>query len=264
MYRCRRCGLRFDNVLQLGAHNRVCQSGGSDDERLTAASHNDSSAASDNDSDSDSDHVALVVTQPAPLHTLARRSPRPWGRVVVTAPPQLLRAPRENIRARDYRELQTLYREYVNEVRQCCCTDFWNMFASLQGQTTVAKNKVLKQVKQLLKRRKYNPGHSWPTSCRGLRERIQHKAGSFWALVTNTYTIDLAEYNLPGCASVKFNCLDPAYVWISQCNRLVEAGIPVHFHPARLYHPDTGEEVFGAGMCKICLTSTLLALTYTC
>ena len=259
MARCRKCGLVFANALQLGAHNRVCDPASTSSDRdyfsgsqIADFSQSDSDSRSDSDqSASDTDVATLVVTQPAPLHTLARRSPRPWGRVVAAALPQILPLHRDNlhnnIRARDYRELQTLWREHVAEVRKCCSSDFWKMFASLQGQTSSAKDRVLKMVKELLKRH-YNPGHSWPTSCRGLRSRVEHKAGNFSALVTSTYTIDLAEYNLPGCASVKFHILDPVYVWITQCNRLIEAGIPVHFNPARLHHPDTGEEVFGAGM----------------
>ena len=251
MARCRKCGLVFANALQLGAHNRVCDPASTSSDRDYFSQSDNHSSDSDNTSASDTDVATLVVTQPAPLHTLARRSPRPWGRVVAAPLPQILPVNRDNlhnnIRARDYRELQTLWREHVAEVHKCCSSDFWKMFASLQGQTTSAKDRVLKLVKELLKQH-YNPGHSWPTSCRGLRSRVEHKAGNFSALVTTTYTIDLAEYNLPGCARVQFHTLDPVYVWITQCNRLIEADIPVHFNPARLHHPDTGEEVFGAGM----------------
>ena len=241
MARCRRCGVRFENALQLGAHNRMC-------------AHNIVAPLTESDSDNDAsvefDIATLVVTQPEPLHTLARREPRPWGREVTTVPPRLAVPPAP--RARDYRHLQQFWHEHVKEVHACCSSDFWKLFGSLQGQTISVKDKVMHQVKKLMQRH-FNPGHLWPTSCRGLRTRVERRAGNFWSNVTITYAIDLADYNLPGCTSVQFHCLDPVYVWIAQCNRLTEAHIPVHFHPARLFHPDTGEEVFGAGLLDVFL-----------
>ena len=66
--------------------------------------------------------------------------------------------------------------------------------------------------------------------------------------MTNTYTIDLTQFDLPGCAKVEFTFMDPLYTWITICNDLVKHNIPLHWHPKTLSHPDTGEAVYGAGV----------------
>ena len=109
----------FANTLQLGAHYRVCQG---------ILSDSDSEGWQDSDSDDEfaaDDEVAAVVTQPAPLHTLARRPPRPWGHVVPSVPPQV--APLVgHPRARDYREVQILHFVYVLYLYllMCSCRSF--------------------------------------------------------------------------------------------------------------------------------------------
>jgi hypothetical protein len=78
--------------------------------------------------------------------------------------------------------------------------------------------------------------------------QIADRAGHFWDNVTNTYVIDLSEFGLPGCQSVKFSCIDPVYVWITCCNALHKHGLPLHWDPLTLHHPTTGEEVYGGGI----------------
>ena len=98
----------FANALQLGAHNRVCTVDAVSRNNINAVSQREIGSINSDDSDSENiehDVTTLVVTQPAPLHTLARRAPRPWGRVVAMLPPQLGLSPRNC--SRDYRELQS-------------------------------------------------------------------------------------------------------------------------------------------------------------
>ena len=66
--------------------------------------------------------------------------------------------------------------------------------------------------------------------------------------MTNTYTIDLSAFELPGCVSVEFSFMDPLYTWIARCNDLTKHNIPLHWDPKLLCHPDTGEPVYGAGI----------------
>ena len=131
MARCRRCGLLFANALQLGAHNRVCEEYIRVCEDLVSAggsgSDSDGTRGSNSDSDSNSavgshsdaaPQQAVVVTQPAPLHTLARRSPRPWG-VVHTLATLVVPTPGGHARARDYRELQEFWLQQANSTIRC-------------------------------------------------------------------------------------------------------------------------------------------------
>ena len=91
-------------------------------------------------------------------------------------------------------------------------------------------------------------GHRWPRTCRVLRNMITRKAGNFWQHVTNTHVVDLTSFELPGVDRVHFSFIDPVYIWITICNNLHKRGIPLHWDAKILYHPDTGEEVFGAGI----------------
>ena len=66
--------------------------------------------------------------------------------------------------------------------------------------------------------------------------------------MTTTYDIDLTNFGLPNCESVKFTFIDPVYTWIGCCNALHEHGIPMFWEPKTLRHPETGEQVYGAGI----------------
>ena len=74
------------------------------------------------------------------------------------------------------------------------------------------------------------------------------KAGNFWDNITNTYDIDLTRFELPGCTRVSFSIMDPVYVWINCAVSLHKSGIPLHWQPQTMKHPDTGEELYGAGI----------------
>jgi hypothetical protein len=59
----------------------------------------------------------------------------------------------------------------------------------------------------------------------------------------------MTKFGLPGVpATLKFSLIDPVYMWITRCNALHDAGIPLQWDAATLHHPVTGEEVFGAGI----------------
>ena len=51
-----------------------------------------------------------------------------------------------------------------------------------------------------------------------------------------------------GFKDIQFSFLDPCYVWIRQCNSLHQKGHALVYSPRILVHPDTHEEVYGAGI----------------
>jgi hypothetical protein len=66
--------------------------------------------------------------------------------------------------------------------------------------------------------------------------------------VTSTYDIDLSHFELPACQRVKFEMIDPVYVWIQQCRELWRLRKSLVWQPKILYHPDTREKAYGGGI----------------
>ena len=66
--------------------------------------------------------------------------------------------------------------------------------------------------------------------------------------MTITRTIDLTQFDLPGCKRVEFTYIDPVYTWISRANALHRHDIPLFWDPKILSHPDTREQCYGAGI----------------
>ena len=131
-------------------------------------------------------------------------------------------------------------------VHDSCSSAFWTLYKSVQGQSVTCRDAVLDTVKDIV------PPHvtakGWPRSNRTLRNMVERRAGKFWELVTQTHTIDVSRYKLPGCNSVKFSFVDPIYMWIQRCNELCDSQISLHWDAMTLHHPDSGEEVYGAGI----------------
>jgi len=228
---CSHCGARFANRLQLGAHIRYCagvqlraeQSGGL---------------------------VAIpVVEEPQraiTLHSLTRRRPSPWGRVTTWTAPVCgpARYSHNEDYVRDYRQVQNMWSNYVQVTRGLCADSFWELFNTVRKESTVCRDAVMSCAKTLLGYR----GQRWPRSTRVLRKKILKNAGRFWDVVTRTCTIDLTSFQLPGVDKVPFSFIDPLYMWINRCNKLIQAGKPLHWDPTVLHHPENGEEVYGAGI----------------
>ena len=145
-----------------------------------------------------------------------------------------------------YLQMQQLWRKYVSDARACCSEQYWTVFKAVQGQNIVCRDKVMHAVKTLMPQN--NMKRRWPSTSRTLRALVERKAGNFWENVTVTRTIDLGAYNLPGCDAVTFSFMDPVYIWIDRCNALHDLGLPLEWDARTLHHPDTGEQVHGAGI----------------
>ena len=138
-----------------------------------------------------------------------------------------------------------MWGEYVRVTRRLCDTRFWEIFDTVRDETATCRDRVLSVTKDLLAAR----GQGWPRSTRVLRDKIKRIAGNFWDLVTQTHTIDLRTFSLPGCIEqVQFSFIDPIYVWITRCTELASSGKKIHWTPEQLHHPETGEEMFGGGI----------------
>ena len=143
-------------------------------------------------------------------------------------------------------QMQGLWSEYVQTARGCCVPEFWQVYKTVRMQTTTCRDAVLSCVKNMVPQ--HCKTHAWPRSERTLRSKVSRVAGNFWDLVTHTHTIDLSEYELPGCNSVRFSFFDPVYIWIQLCNNLCAAGIPLHWDPKKLLDPRSEMQVHGSGV----------------
>ena len=147
--------------------------------------------------------------------------------------------------------MQTAWREHVQHVYELCSPEFWSIFELVSQQPATCADKVLKEVKKLLCSQPtvdVRLGHHWPTSTRSVRDRIRTKLGSFWDNVTHEIQVDLSQFNCGRVKEVKFSFVDPVFVWIQQCDRLIESGQKLVFDPQILHDPETGDEMYGAGI----------------
>ena len=144
-------------------------------------------------------------------------------------------------------QMQKMWEQHVHHVHGLCSPQFWKMFSTVREQTSECADKVLQTTRSILKPEKtsFNLGHRWPGSVRGLRDRVQKKAGCFWPNVTHTHMV---RFEGGGFKNIQFSFLDPCYVWIRQCNSLHQKGHALVYSPRILVHPDTHEEVYGAGI----------------
>ena len=101
---------------------------------------------------------------------------------------------------------------------------------------------------KLLKRTALPSGHRWPTSVRSLNSRIKKKAGWFWDNVTHQAKIDLRRFGLEGVNSVEFTFVDPLFVFLQQCDKLVSSGYKLVWDPCVRKNPNTGVKIYGAGI----------------
>lgn len=89
-------------------------------------------------------------------------------------------------------------------------------------------------------------GHRWPTSHASLRVRIHKSCGQFWDNVTTTRSIDISRFGLT-VKTVTYAFVDPIFVWLQQCDKLLKLGKKLEFEP-KVLRDSAGDELFGAGV----------------
>ena len=108
-------------------------------------------------------------------------------------------------------------------------------------------DKILSHVSKLVRSHTSTQlGHRWPSSLRTLRRRVQKKCGWFWDHCSYSYCIDLSRFGL-SVTNVEFTCVDPVFVWLQQCKKLIRAGKELKFH-AKILQDQSGHELYGSGV----------------
>lgn len=283
MARTCECGLSFQNVFQLGPHRRICalvqepqfdhtdppQSDHTDPPQSdhTDPPESDHTAESDNDGDAgeDNDGGAVATTEPDPPFVLTRRMtgkesltwyksvPCPFQGRLPLATTDLLW---------DYCSMQRVWLQHVSDTHACCSPDFWKIYESVIDQPIRCRDAVLEAVRDVIEERAQQKIPKWPRTNRALRELIERNAGGyFWDNVMYSHEIDLRRFNLSGCDSVKFEFVDPVFIWIQRCNELSKRGVPLKWDPVSLLHPRTGQPVYGAGIeCGLLLRAATASI----
>ena len=141
-------------------------------------------------------------------------------------------------------QLQERWEEYVQHTWKCFSPEFWELHHVVKAESVVLRNALFTKVRELTQSKR----SGWPTSVRGMRERVSKRAGCFFEFVQETHKIDLTQFQIPGIKSIQFTFVDPIWVWIQQCNKCLESGLEMHWTPKMLAHPSTGEPLYGAGI----------------
>ena len=237
MATCDRCGRHFQNKFAFGPHRRSCHV-------ITKPVVPVVSMTVVIGSPIETPEQSGTPGQRDTLRDLAQRpSEETWA---IT---QVLHDNRPAINseyARDYSHMQENWKRYVENAHSSCSSHFWRLQEALLNQTVACKDKVMSAVKNLVSEKCRQP--AWPRSFRTLRRLIQRRAGRFWDNVLHTHTIDLSAFDLPGVTKVDFEFLDPVYVWLERANALYDENIQMQWQACRMLHPDSHEEVFGAGV----------------
>ena len=219
MRTCDRCGRSFSNKFAFGPHRRVCNV-------VTVPVINNIEVQCDSLPAEQIESQTLTVEVPSStLRDLAQRSTKSsWG---ITKVLKIKHAkPRSKEFARDYSYMQQNWLDYVKTAHSCCSSAFWRLQGSMLHQTAVSKDAVIHAVKHLVSAEARKP--AWPDSTRALKKLLQRKAGRFWDNVLHTETIDLSSYELPGITDIKFEFVDPIYVWLERANAMYDESIKMH------------------------------------
>jgi len=230
---CENCGAMFNNRYQLGPHRRVCVA--------TPALITEPVAFGEEEEEHGTQS----------LFELAQRAPG-FGqeRQLFTNQHPQYHGPR----TRDYTSIQEVWEATVATTHACVDPRFWKLYKAVLSQAINCRDSILAVTKDILLEEKVLTesrwhGTSWPRSHRTLRDRATKKNGGyFWDIVTHHVIIDLKQFNLPGCESVKFEFVDPIWAYISRCQALAKLGIQLEWEATSLVHPQTGAELFGAGI----------------
>ena len=70
--------------------------------------------------------------------------------------------------------------------------------------------------------------------------------GRFYPRVTRVVHVDLTQYGVP--QPIRFTFIDPVFAWTLCAQKLVKLNHELHFKFKPLFHPTTGQRLFGASV----------------
>ena len=90
----------------------------------------------------------------------------------------------------------------------------------------------------------------FPSTLRMMRENALKDAGDFNEHLFHEITIDLDIYDLPdgSAQSVVFRFINPLWAWVMAANKMVMEGQQMYFLPKAMFHEETNERLYGAGV----------------
>ena len=176
MATCRSCGLYLPNIMQLGAHRRICQ--GLDHDSSDGSFEHSGSAADDDRLQIQT--PAFVIgeasfappDQTTPLHQLARRAkgkhvPESGLSLTVEEIERTERGGNQSNRtlARRFTPLQKMWDVFVEKCYSTCCPSFWKVHSAVRHQSGTCRDAVFDTVFSLIPGA-LKTGLAWPRSSR--------------------------------------------------------------------------------------------------
>ena len=123
--------------------------------------------------------------------------------------------------------------------------NMWRLLDAVKMQSKQTQSDVLRAVSPML-----SPQERlmWPRSRRQIDTKLVKELGSFHSRVTHRVDIDLTHYDLPGLEKpITFMFIDPVFAWANCATRLSYTHA-LHFKHSPLYHPVSGELLYGASV----------------
>ena len=240
---CHLCGALFTNRQQLGGHlskGPVCAPAGV----ALAASHGTQTTA-----------PAIPPPVPNPnvvpfnINQLLKR-PKHAAANHRVEPAAVVRCAIAVDKDNTYKLYQTqdAFEEYCAIIREQYSDDFWRVLCSVYQEKTVTIDRVLQACRKVFVQDRYTR-RAFANSVRDLIAKSLAVGGDFLSHVLHEIDVDLSAFELPGnVVNVKFRFLNPLWAWTTAANDMIDSGHEMHFKPKAMFHEQTNERLYGAGV----------------
>ena len=142
-------------------------------------------------------------------------------------------------------KLQAFYQRYALEAAKLFPLNVWRLVNAVQLEPKTTQSKVLQAVVPMLSSCERT---QWPMSRQQIDKMIVKKLGPCYTRVKRTVSIDLSHIGLAGLTRpLEFTFIDPLFAW-SSCADKLSREHPLHFKYEPLYHPTSGELLYGASV----------------
>ena len=145
-------------------------------------------------------------------------------------------------------QTQDAFEEYCSLIREQYSDDFWRLLSSVYQEKTVTIDRVLQACRTVFVQEPC-ARRAFAGSVRDLLKKSLTVGGDFLSHVMHEIDVDLSAFELPGnVVSVKFRFLNPLWAWTNAANDMINSGHEMHFEPKTMFHEQTNERLYGAGV----------------
>ena len=147
--------------------------------------------------------------------------------------------------ARNIHQLQEFYHRYESQASKLFPPNVWRVVNAVMLEPKTTQSKVLQAVVSMLNSHERK---QWPLTRQQIDNQIIKKLGPCYTRVMRSISIDLSHIGLTALTKpITFSFLDPIFAWTSCADKLSRE-YPLHFTYKPLYHPTSGELLYGASV----------------